>query len=432
MRKLRVSTVVYALLLSSCSSNGNPTLPLHESAGSSPLVRKQSVREIVLAKFTSPGYRAEDPSPLTPDGAGNYYGTTLAGGSGYGTVYELSPAGHGGWKQTTLYSFSGFDDGRFPAFTPLVLAKNGGRLHLYGETGEGGQNNTGVAFELRHERSGWKETVLYNFGVAGSVGEYPFDALIRDSSGNLYGCVDDIESEHFVQAIFELSPPRPADSNAGWTGQIIYNAGVVSASNGNCGLVMSSSGKIFGFTSGLFEPATVFELSHSGSSWTPTVLYTFRSLKSYPIGAPVLDKAGNIYGTTFGGENKTKNGTVYELSPSQTEQWTEKILYAFKGGKDGSGPYAGITFDASGNIYGTTMFGGPSNKGTAFELAARGARYNEELLWSFNGKDGANPGAPVVVDSSGNVFSTTTAGGGDQECYAKAGCGNAFEIMRNN
>ena len=88
-------------------------------------------------------------------------------------------------------------------------------------------------------------------------------------------------------------------------GQIIYSPDVVAASNGNCGLVMNSSGKIFGFASGLFEPATVFELSLNGSSWTPTILYTFRSLRSYPIGALVLDKAGNIYGTMSAGSSSS-------------------------------------------------------------------------------------------------------------------------------
>jgi hypothetical protein len=431
MSKLRASMVLWALLLSSCFSNGNSALPLNEQTGPSASARVAgSVKEIVLATFTSPGYGADFTSPLTPDGAGNYYGTTEVGGYGYGTVYELSRNGKGSWNQTTLYSFSGFDDGRFPVSTPLVLDKKSG--HLYGETREGGPNESGVAFELRRKGSGWDETVLYNFGVAGSVGEYPFDALIRDSSGNLYGCADVIESGHYAQVIFELTAPPPSHRGGGWTGQVIYNVGTVSASNGDCGLVMDSSGNIFGLALGLIEPAIAFELARSGSRWTPTILYAFRSVKSYPTGAPVLDKAGNMYGTMFGGEAKTKYGAVYRLRRSQAAPWKRVILYAFKGGKaDGAGPYAGITFDAAGNVYGTTMFGGRSNKGTAFELVATGGRYHEGLLWSFDGRDGANSDTPVVLDSAGNLFGTTTAGGDEHECYGNDGCGNAFEITRN-
>jgi uncharacterized repeat protein (TIGR03803 family) len=108
---------------------------------------------------------------------------------------------------------------------------------------------------------------------------------------------------------------------------------------------------------------------------------------------------------------------AYALCP-KPKLWTAS-------GADGGGPYAGVTFDKSGDIYGTTL-GGTSDSGTVFELTA-GAR-TERVLWSFNGKDGSEPFAPVVLDSAGNVFGTTSSGGGDKECYAAAGCGNAFEL----
>lgn len=146
---------------------------------------------------------------------------------------------------------------------------------------------------------------------------------------------------------------------------------------------------------------------------------------------------GNIYGTTAAG-GPANAGTVYELTPSGNGPWTRKILYAFKGGSsDGAAPYARITFDRGGNIYGTTAVGGAhyecsgvyhSGCGTVYELIASGRRYKSKLLWSFDGKDGSQPFAPVALDAAGHIFGTTTEGGPTRECAYGAGCGNAFEI----
>ncbi len=99
----------------------------------------KSSMELVLEKFTSPTYKGNRPSPLTPDGAGNYYGTTSAGGLGYGTLYELSPNGEGGWSETVLHAFKDYLDGGYPDLTPLIFDKHG---DLYGTTQEGGAERT--------------------------------------------------------------------------------------------------------------------------------------------------------------------------------------------------------------------------------------------------------------------------------------------------
>jgi uncharacterized repeat protein (TIGR03803 family) len=124
-------------------------------------------------------------------------------------------------------------------------------------------------------------------------------------------------------------------------------------------------------------------------------------------GTPVLDQAGNLYGTTYYGGAKNK-GTVYKLTPGDNGEWTEAILYSFKGGHDGALPQAGIVVDAAGNIYGTTEHG----DGTVFDLAALGnSNYEHTVLWTFNGKDGANPAGGLILDSSGRLYGTTTWGG---------------------
>lgn len=121
---------------------------------------------------------------------------------------------------------------------------------------------------------------------------------------------------------------------------------------------------------------------------------------------------GNLYGTTTSGG--IGPGTVYKLSPGENGQWTEQILYAFRGGKtDGADPFAGIVFDLYGNIYGSTVSGGESDEGTVFELLASvgGGSYSEKVLWSFDVGDGAYPYAGLTLDEARNLYGTASFGG---------------------
>jgi uncharacterized repeat protein (TIGR03803 family) len=130
-----------------------------------------------------------------------------------------------------------------------------------------------------------------------------------------------------------------------------------------------------------------------------------------------FDGRGNIYGTTITG-GTFGYGTVFELSPSSGGQWTETVLYSFKGAPDGKNPYGGVTFDAAGNLYGATAAGGSGGSctgdgcGTIFELSPSGNSWMETILYGFTGgKDGAGPGNGVVFDNAGNLFGTTPDGG---------------------
>jgi uncharacterized repeat protein (TIGR03803 family) len=141
----------------------------------------------------------------------------------------------------------------------------------------------------------------------------------------------------------------------------------------------------------------------------------------------VFDEAGNIYGTTNQG-GKSGDGIVYKLTPVTSGKkkgtWTEKVLYSFKGGaKDGSNPWAEVLLDASGNIYGTTQYGGKYGEGTVFELVytASTGKYKEKVLWNFNGADGDLPIGGLIFDGAGNLYGTTYEGG-------SAGGGVVFEV----
>ncbi|MGD0826083.1 MAG: choice-of-anchor tandem repeat GloVer-containing protein [Terriglobales bacterium] len=383
----------------------------------------QAQTETVLYEFCSHSNCSDGSEPysrLTSDGAGNFYGTTEIGGLGYGTVFELSPNGSGGWNETVLHTFTGFSDGAYPFFTTLIFDSRG---NLYGTTSDGGQNNYGVVFELSPVGQEWVETVLFNFGAdGGPYGTSPFNGVVMDAAGNLYGTFL-VEGFTLNEAVYELSP-----SSTGWTLTTIYAYDSPADDQGGGGLTMDAKGNIFVDFSAAYRAPAIVELSPDGNGgWNPTVLHTFQKYY-YPTGPPRLDKAGNLYGTTFGG-GADDGGTVYELFPGKNGEWKLKILYHFRNDTtDGSGPFAGVVFDAAGNLYGTTTFGGPSNLGTVFELARVGDyRYQEKVLWSFDGPDGNGPIGGLILDGAGNLYGMTPSGG-NPGCDANAGCGVVFEV----
>jgi uncharacterized repeat protein (TIGR03803 family) len=171
-------------------------------------------------------------------------------------------------------------------------------------------------------------------------------------------------------------------------------------------LTMDSAGNLYGttYSGGEFNLGTVFEYSTAGKL---SVWYSFQGETtdgSLPTVGVALDSAGNLYGTTnTGGTNNL--GVVYKV----TAAGQETILHSFTGGKDGSGPQAGVAIDAQGNVYGTTYNGGAYNAGVVYRITASG---QESVLYAFTGgADGGNPYAAVTLDSAGNLWGTVFNGG---------------------
>jgi uncharacterized repeat protein (TIGR03803 family) len=174
---------------------------------------------------------------------------------------------------------------------------------------------------------------------------------------------------------------------------------------------------------------TVYELSPSGAE---TILYTFcqqTERKNFcvdgaePLGTLVRGKSGNIYGTTIAGGPHKNDGEVFELDTDGNE----KVLYAFcslANCADGAEPYSGVIKDNRENMYGTTIVGGAGG-GTIFKLTPNGA---EKVLYSFKGgNDGEVPYAPLIEDSTGNFYGTTLMGGnGDGQ--EDGCCGTVFKL----
>ena len=170
------------------------------------------------------------------------------------------------------------------------------------------------------------------------------------------------------------------------------------------GLIRDGKGNLYGTTwsGGTFNDGVVFKVDKTGKE---TVLHSFDSADgAQPWAAVVRDSAGNLYGTTYNG-GISGCGVVFKLDTLGTLT----RLYNFTCGADGSNPRASLVRDSAGNLYGTTIFGGASGKGTVFKVDATGV---ETVLYSFtDGVDGGYPWAGLVRDAAGNLYGTTVSGG---------------------
>jgi uncharacterized repeat protein (TIGR03803 family) len=188
--------------------------------------------------------------------------------------------------------------------------------------------------------------------------------------------------------------------------------------------------------------AVILSVSVVAAAQHERVLYAFGTQSGdgrLPDGALIADAAGNFYGMTGSG-GASEEGTVYELSPptAPAGSWTETVIYTFSGNEDGGGPFGALVFDAVGNLYGTTSSGGNltclEGCGTVFELsppATQGQNWTETTIYTFDGADdGGVPDAGLIFDQAGNLYGTTSVGGGIGSCDGSAGsgCGSVFEL----
>ncbi len=303
---------------------------------------------------------------------GTIYGTTDGGGNlncrdtfgdGCGTVFRLRPqptfcaSFSCPWTNTLLYTFTGGSDGNDP-YTGVVLDGAG---NVYGTTYAGGSSQLGVAYELSHSGSGWSESTIHTFTGVTNDGANPAGTPILDSSGNLYGTtyLGGNCGGLGCGTVFELTP-----SGSGWNENILS---YLSQANGlpEAGLIFDTQGNLYG--SSTFGNS-VFELSPSDGGWIITTLYSDESLALQSFRSPLArDAAGNLYGTSeFGGQSGCTGygcGFVYKLTPSDGG-WTFTQLYSFTDGSDGAYPIGGVVLDSSGNLYGTSFAGGTHTCGS--------------------------------------------------------------------
>jgi len=329
--------------------------------------------ETVLHSFAG-GSDGKNPyGGVTLDKAGNLYGTTVSGGTGgacsgdgCGTVFKLARSGSN-WKESIIYNFKGGNDGSGPG-GGVVFDKKG---NLYGTTPDGGADSDGTVYELSPAKSGrWKDKVIHSFtgGTDGSTGS--LGLLLLDRVGNLYG-VTELGGANGAGTVFKMS----RGSNGKWTLHTLYAfKGQPDAGFPYGGLIANKAGDLYGTTyyGGQNGVGAVFELKPaSGGSYTESVLYSFQTTNdgNSPTSTLIFDASGDLYGTTSaGGDPGCNCGVVFKLTPGSGGNWKETISYNFKGDPDGAYAYYGLTRDHAGNWYGATVQGGSQNQGAMFEL----------------------------------------------------------------
>jgi uncharacterized repeat protein (TIGR03803 family) len=365
------------------------------------------------------------------DSAGNIYGTADQGGAtGNGSVYELSPGPAGVWNFNVLYSFTGGDDGSDPV-AGLVMDGNG---DLYGTTSAGGAYGSGTVFELVPSLPGqWSESVLYSFGGYPGDGAMAESGLVLDAAGNLYGTTGEGGSTNCTGGcgtVYELT----SSGNGQWSESALYSflGGDDGYNPVYSGVVFDGQGNLYGTTaaggsSGCHHSGcgTVYELTPSQSGgWTENILHTFNGRDGFtPESGVVFDSLGNLYGTTEEGGTAACNtgsggcGTVFRLSAKESGAWSLLVLHQFGGSSvgDGANPVGSLTFDQRGRLYGTTSNGGVtgSDFGSVFQLKRSGTKVVEAVFGNFGGAAGEHPNAGVILDSAGNVLSTTFSSASD-------------------
>ncbi|HEY3637416.1 MAG TPA: choice-of-anchor tandem repeat GloVer-containing protein, partial [Rhizomicrobium sp.] len=326
-------------------------------------------------------------------------------------------------KTKVLYSFSGGSDGLAPT-SGLITDASG---NFYSTTDAGGATGHGAVFKLT---PAGKETVLYSFG-GGTDGQNPQAGLAEDGQGNLYGTTYEGGADN-LGAVFKVTPDGKETILHSFAG------GATDGSSPLSGVILDAKGNIFGTAEagGSYASGIVFEITSSG---TYSVLYQFAGSPdgAYPLSTLLMDKSGNLFGTTLGGGAQSNYcgvgcGAVFELSPSGKNSWTESVIYAFQGnGNDTTNPWANVIADKSGNLYGTATQGGNYNDcfsggcGAVFELSpGKNGSWTETILYDFvSGKDGDTPYAGVVRDAKGNLYGTTFSGPSSKNC-AFYGCGS--------
>jgi uncharacterized repeat protein (TIGR03803 family) len=371
---------------------------------------RSAPKEKAIYSFTAGADGAQPQSGVILDAEGNLYGTAQdgagqgCGGGGCGTVFKLTPKG----KETTLHVFTG-DDGAFPIATLVADAAG----NLYGTAIDGGPLKhcaCGVIFEITPDD---QFSIVHAF-KGGADGAHPVAGLVFDKQGNLYGTTvsggnDCNGTGEGCGTVFKIKPNGKKIVLYAFNG----SDGIAPGSD----LLLDASGNIYGTTSngGVDCDETgqgcgvVFKLTPDG---TETVLYAFAggSNGAYPTGGVIMGDAGTLYGTTNNGgadcDGSGGCGVVYALASDGTETG----LHSFAGGNDGNHPRGTLVMDNSGRMYGTAVEGGGENDGgVVFEIKSNG---REKIVYAFTGgNDGGGPFAGLTMDGMGELYSTTFTGG---------------------
>jgi uncharacterized repeat protein (TIGR03803 family) len=412
------------------------------------LVEVQGARaqtHTVLYSFVgAPSDGREPDGGLVLDPNGNLYGTTVLGGSaglckqahhniGCGTVFELSATG----VEMVLFNFDGKTSGGEPTAAPAIDTAG----NLYGTTMVGGSTKCrcGVLFKIDSDGT---FSVLHRFrGIPD--GAFPQAGVTLDAAGNLYGTTAGGGRQCPATTVgcgtvFKMS--------AGGKYSILHRFYSLDGIDPESALTLDAGGTLYGTTKlGATKHGNcntspgcgnIFKLDQTGHNFTVLHRFALRTNGQFPTSTLTLDASGNLYGTTMWGGDLGCNGglgcgVVFELDPTGHET----VLYRFSGGADGAYPLiddGSLVRDNAGNLYGNTAGGGNltcGGGGGCGVVFKVDPTGHETVLYSFEGgADGNDPLSGLVTDSAGNFYGTTAIGGTFSSACGVDGCGTIFKI----
>ena len=389
----------------------------------------------VLHNFMGNNDGSEPAYAMTIDSSGKIYGSTFSGDTGTGTIFEFYKQ-NSTWVLNTLYHFTGGLDGAVP-YAGVTIGPDGA---LYGTTAYGGfgpcttwggKTGCGTVFKLQQSGGTWTESVLFYF-QNGPEGGVPYGGkLIFDQQGNIYGTTFQGGGGTCAAGcgvVYKLSP-----SNGSWTQQVLYTfAGPANdGASPWAGVVFGPDGSLYGTTEvgGSSNVGTIYKLTPSGSGWTETILYNFRDQDDggKPFAGLTFDRAGNMFGATSIGGN-VNGGTAFKLTPSGSN-WTFQTIYSFTGRRSqlANGPVANLVIDDANNIWGATGGDGSHFVGAIFRLTPTASGYVYTSLYDFrNQEDGAIPRSNLVFDANGNMYGTAANGQSLPDCVGS--CGVVYQV----
>jgi hypothetical protein len=362
---------------------------------------------------------------LIADANGDLFGTTRFGGAfNAGTVFEIVKTG-AGYSSTpiTLVNFDN-SNGANP-FDSLIADANG---NLFGTTSGGGTNGAGTVFEIVKAGAGYSSTptTLVNFDTTNGLN--PQGSLIADANGNLFGTTAGQNSIPTYSTVFEIVKTGNTYASSPITLVNFDDANGANGAGPTGSLIADADGNLFGTTQygGAGRGGTVFEIVKTGAGYssTPLTLVNF-DLPSGddPLGSLIADANGNLFGTTLLGGFYGLTGTVFEIAKTGAGYSSTPITLVNFNTTNGFSPTGSLIADANGNLFGTAYLGGTNNAGTVFEIVKTAAGYSSTpiTLVKFNNANGANPYGDLLADANGNLFGTTSGGGTN-------GVGTVFEI----
>lgn len=325
----------------------------------------------------------------------------------------------------TLTTLDNFDNtnGANP-YAGLIADTKG---NLYGTTYNGGAGSAGpytggTVFKITAGTNAL--TTLVNFNQStftNSAGTNPRGGLIADASGNLYGTTE-WGGPSGDGTVFKIA----AGSN---TFSTLVDFDGSNGARPFAGLIADASGNLYGTTVTDPPPAngygTVFKIA-AGTNTLTTLVQFNQSSGTNPQAPLLADASGNLYGTAAN-YGSIGGGTVFKFA-AVTNTLTTLINFDLSSGQS---PVAGLIADASGNLYGTTEYGGSGLNGTVFKITA--GTNTLTTLANFNGSNGLDPQAGLIADAAGNLYGTTYNGGssGDGTVFEIAAGTNALSTLVN-